>query len=171
MRSESDQRRMRNGSVATDMDNGVVRFRRNSDMRDEGATAAIDLVYQAAELLQSIENRAAETTARAHALAEQAAEQLQSAEQRIRTLDAEKRALEHDLRQAYVRADEAEQAMRTIELQVADLTSRLAGAEQRARDREARTISAEKTLIRIEDAIRTQLLSRGPPSSKRSAAA
>jgi hypothetical protein len=44
-------------------------------------------------------------------------------------------------------------------------------AEQRATNAEVRAIEAEKVLIRVEDAIRNQLLSKRHPMAGRSSAA
>ena len=64
-----------------DLDRQVAQFRRNRpSAQAEGAAVLLDLVNQAADVLQSIEDRAAATEARAQYLAHQAAEQLQSAE-------------------------------------------------------------------------------------------
>ena len=131
----------------------VVHFRRNRPPADTTAVTAIDLVYQAAEVLQSIEDRSAAAEARAHALARQAAEQLQLAETRMRALESTQREAEAKANEAHARADEAEQIVRATE-------SRLSAAEQRARNAEVRAIEAEKILIRVEDAIRNQLLAK-----------
>ena len=156
---------------AFDLADGVVPFWRPRTGAESEASAAIDLVYQAAEVLQSIENHAAETTSRAHDLARQATEHLQLAEDRIRALNSAQKKCETDLQAANARADEAEQAMSATEAQIAEMASRVAAAEQRARNAEARAIEAEKSLIRIEDAIRSQLLARRPPVMKKLVAA
>ena len=83
----------------------VVNFSPSAPSIETGVGTAIDLVYQTAEVLQSIEHRAAETTARAHDLARQAAEQLQSAQSRIRVLEATRREAEAALKEAIARAD------------------------------------------------------------------
>ena len=136
----------------------VVHFRRNRPPTETKAVTAIDLVYQAAEVLQSIEDRSAAAEARTHALARQAAEQLQLAETRIRALESAQREAEAKANEANARADEAEQMVRATESQVAAMGDRLSTAEQRARNAEVRAIEAEKILIRVEDAIRNQLL-------------
>ena len=79
-----EQQRDRSGSP--ERVESVVHFRRNRPSTETEAATAIDLVHQAAEVLQSIEDRAAATEARAHGLARQAAEQLQLAESRMRAL-------------------------------------------------------------------------------------
>src|SRR5258706_8354793 len=90
----------------------VVHFRRNRPSTETEAATAIDLVHQVAEVLQSIEDRAAATEARAHGLARQAAEQLQLAESRMRALESAQRAAEAAANEANAPADEAEQTAR-----------------------------------------------------------
>jgi hypothetical protein len=136
-----------------DLDRQVEPFNRNRlSARVEGAEV-LDLVHQAADLLQNIEDRAAATQACALEIAQQAAEQLQSAESRIRELQSEARA-------ANVRANEAEQMLRAAQSEIAAWANRLSTTQERARNAEARVIEAEKMLIKVEDAIRNRLLSR-----------
>ena len=171
MEWSKDQHRNETGRPGVDSSSGVIRLRRTPSSTETPAETAIDLVYQAAEVLQGIENRAVETTTRAHDLARQATEQLQMAESRIRALQSAQSAAEAALQEANNRADQAEQAVKTTEAQIADMANRVAAAEQRARNAETRAIEAEKTLIRIEDAIRSQLLARRSSAMNRSMAA
>ena len=157
--------------VAVDPAKRAPQFRRAPPSAEIGVVAAIDLVYQAADVFQSIEDHAAETVARAHDLARQAAEQLNFAESRNRALEAAQRAAEADLKEANARADQAEQTAKETEAQIAAIQDRLTAAEQRASNAEARAIEAEKTLLRVEDAIRNQLLAKWQPLVGRSAAA
>src|SRR6476619_2645892 len=74
-----------------------------------GVTVVEDLVNQAVEMFQSIEDRAAETNARAYDLARRATEQLKLAERRTHALESALSAAEASLSQAKVRIAETEQ--------------------------------------------------------------
>ncbi len=154
-------------SVAED---AVVSFPGSTRSSAEGCTA-VDLVYQAAQVLQSIEDRAAETTARAQHLVRQAAEKIQVSKQHISELEASNKLTETALQEANARADEAERAVRSAEAHFTELETRVVAAEQRARNAETRMMQAEQSLVQIEDAIRTQLLSRGQDLINRARAA
>ena len=93
-------------------------------------------------------------------LARQATEQLDSAESRIREMQSLQQATEAEAKAANARANEAEQMLREARSEIAALENRLSTSEVRARSAEARFIEAEKILIRVEDAIRNQLLSK-----------
>ena len=71
-----------------------------------------------------------------------------------------RQAAESEVKAANARANEAEQMMRAAQSEIAAWTNRLSVTEERARQAEARVIEAEKLLIRVEDAIRNQLLSK-----------
>ena len=157
--------------AALDSLDGPANIRRAIRSEDARGVAAIDLVNQAAQMIQSIEDQAAETKMRAHDLARRATEQLNFAERRIRALESAQSAAEASLNEANIRADQAEQSTRIAQAQIADIEDRLCTAEDRARNAEARAIEAEKTLIRVEEAIRSQLLSKRQSLTGISAAA
>lgn len=138
---------------------------------ESGEVKAIDLVNQAAEMVRSIEDHAAETTARAHGLAQKASAQLEFAHSRIRVLETAQSAAEDRCNAADARAAEAEQTVRQSQAEIAALEERLSAADQRARNAEARVIEAEKVLKRVEDSIRNKLLSKRQPSTNGMAAA
>ena len=132
---------------------------------DDQGKAALDLVYRAADVIRGIEDRATAVEARARSLVEDAVEQLQLANNRIQSMEAERRAAEG-------RIQEAETAVKRAEARLVMAEGQLSQTEMRARMAETRASEAEKTLIRIEGAIRTQLLGKRPgPSGKVSAAA
>jgi hypothetical protein len=139
---------------------------------ETGSVMAIDLVNQAAEMVQSIEDHAAEATARAHGLAQKASEQLEFAQSRIRVLEQALGATEERCNAANGRAADAEQTVRRSQAEIAALEERLSAADHRARNAEARVAEAEKVLKRVEDSIRNKLLSkRQPPAHGMAAAA
>ena len=133
---------------------------------DKGATA-LDLVYQAAEVFRSIEQRARETEARAHSLCADALERLRLAEMRAEAIERAHRELtvtaEHKLQHA-CRA--LEQAQSCIEAQKDKLTA----VELRAEVAEAEARQAKEALALVEEAIRKRLLSAKPDADGRLAA-
>ena len=133
------------GTRRHDSVHGPANIRGAIPSEDTGGVAAIDLVNQAAQVIQSIEDQAAETKMRAHDLARRAAEQLNFAERRIRALESAQSAAEASLNEANARADQAEQGTRIAQAQIAAIEDRLCTAEDRARNAEARAIEAEKT--------------------------
>lgn len=138
---------------------------------ETGDMTAIELVNQAAERIQSIEYHAAETLARAHDLGRRAAEQLQLAESRIRDMEAAQGAMQGNLNAANARAHQAEQLVSQMEAEIAAVAERVSSADQRARFADARAVEAERMLIRVEDAIQSQLLGKRQTSMNRMAAA
>ena len=86
--------------AALDLLHGPANIRGAILSEDTGGVAAIDLVNQAAQVIQSIEDQAAETKMRAHDLARRAAEQLNFAERRIRALESAQSAAEASLNEA-----------------------------------------------------------------------
>jgi methyl-accepting chemotaxis protein len=156
--------------AASDAQNEILQFRRDSVATDGRAVTAIGLVDEAAQVVQFIEDSAAEIAARAHDLARRAAEQLKAAEAQIRAVEsrnreveASLRAAEANLRAANARADQAEQKVKAAEAQIAAMEDRVFAAEHRASNAEAHAIEAEKVILRVEDAIRNQLLGKRNP--------
>ena len=156
--------------VVPDSANEVLNSDFTSLHAETWGVTAVDLVNQAAEIVQSIEEHAAETTARAQDLAQKAVEQLEIAGSRIRALESAQSALEERCRAANARAAEAEQMVRQSKAEIAAMEESLSGADRRARNAEARVIEAKKILSQVEDSIRNKLLSKGHPSMNRLAA-
>ena len=157
--------------VTADSANEVPNSDFTSLRTETESVTAIDLVNQAAEMVQSIEDHAAETTARAHGLAQKASEQLEFAHSRIRALESAQSATEDRCKAANARAAEAEQMVRQSKAEIAAMEERLSAADHRVRNAEARVIEAEKVLKRVEDSIRNKLLSKRQPSTNRVVAA
>jgi chromosome segregation ATPase len=122
------------------------------------ASLALDLVSQAAAVIRGIQDRAAETEARAKALAESALEKLQLAEARIHSAEAARRQAQETLSKLGARLHEAERELARTQSRIANAEAQLAKAEQHMRAAETRAINAEKAVSQIEDAIRTQLV-------------
>jgi chromosome segregation ATPase len=121
-------------------------------------SSALDLVSQAAGVIRGIQDRAAESEARAKALAENALEKLQLAEDRIHSAEAARGLAQESLSELAARLQEAERELARTQSRIATAEAQLANAEQHMRAAETRAINAEKAVNQIEDAIRTQLV-------------
>jgi hypothetical protein len=119
------------------------------------ASAALDLVYQAADAFRASQDRARETEARAQSLCRQASEKVRQAE--MRAEDAERAyrelmvAVDQKLKDAY-RA--LEQAQANVSAQM----DKQIAAEFRAQQAEAKAREAKRALVLVEEAIRRRLL-------------
>ena len=72
-------------SGAVDSGDNILKFRRQTSSAKNPGAAALDLVYQAAEVIGDVEKIAAEREAHAESLANQAIEKLKIAEERVRS--------------------------------------------------------------------------------------
>jgi hypothetical protein len=143
----------------TDQDQGaeqeetVVAFPRRAidPVRNDGQSA-IDLVYQAAEVVGNLQDHAREIETRAQTLCRGALEKLRLAERRT---------------------EAAENALNLAESRVVSAEAKLSAAELRAKKAEARARELDQALTLIEDAIRSKLLGESPGTyvSRRGAAA
>jgi hypothetical protein len=128
----------------TDQDQGseegenVLAFPRGptEPVRNDGQSA-IDLVYQAAEVVGNLHHHAREIEIRAQTLCRTAHEKLLFAQRR---------------------ADSAENALNVAESRIASTEARLSAAELRAKNAETRARELDQALTLIEEAIRTRLL-------------
>jgi hypothetical protein len=114
--------------------------------------SAIDLVYQAAEVVGNLQDHARQTEMRAQTLCRSAIEKLRVAERRT---------------------EAAENALTIAESRVASAEARLSAAELRAKKAETRSRELDQAFTLVEEAIRTRLLGEGPGAnvSRRGAAA
>ena len=138
---------------------------------DRTGVAAIELVGQVAKVIEDIEARADATKSNAEELAQRALNDLTFADLKIRALESAQSAAEASLAKANARADEAEKENQNARAQIAGIEDRLAAAEARARNAEDRAIEAQETLLRVEDAIRLQLLAKPARGIRLAAAA
>src|SRR5258707_14239681 len=118
-------------------------------------TTALNLVYQAAEVLSSMEDHARETEARAHSICKSAAESLNLAEKRIE-------AAERARREADCKLLEASRALEQAQSRIEAAEDQLTAVEFRAQAAEAESREARKALALIEETIRTRLLRASP---------
>jgi hypothetical protein len=114
--------------------------------------SAIDLVYQAAEVVGNLQDNVRQIEIRAQTLCRNAIEKLRIAERRT---------------------EAAEMALNIAESRVASAEARLSAAELRAKKTETWAGELDQALTLIEDAIRSKLLGEGPSAyvSHRGAAA
>jgi hypothetical protein len=159
-----------NTSVVDSAEN-IFSFRRPPYSAKNPGAAALDLVYQAAELIRNVDDHAAERQARAETLAKQAIEELKIAHARVRSAESERRAAEAEIKELSVRVQEVEKAMERATSHMATAETQLSAAEQRTRTSEMRANEAENALRRIEEAIRTRILGKIPGDSRRAATA
>ena len=163
-------------SNATNSGDNILNFRHQTSSAKNPGAAALDLVYQAAELIGDVENFAAEREAHAESLANQAIEKLKIAEERVRSADSARRAAEADItvfkekveKEFNVKLQEIENAMEQAASRIAATEAQLTAAEQQANAAELRATEAENALKRIEAAIQTQILSKrvGDPGKR-----
>jgi hypothetical protein len=119
------------------------------------ASAALDLVYQAADAFRASQDRARDTEARAQSLCRQASEKVRQAE--MRAEDAERA-----YRDLMVAVDQKlKDAHRALEQAQANLSGQMdkqVAAEFRAQQAEAEAREAKRALVIVEEAIRKRLL-------------
>jgi chromosome segregation ATPase len=116
--------------------------------------AATDNVYQAAEVIWRMVERAAAVEARLRSLADGAVEKLQLANDRVQSLETERQVAE-----AHIRV--AEDALKLAELRIADAERQRSQADLRAKNAETQASEVQEVFTRIErmeDEIRTRLL-------------
>jgi hypothetical protein len=125
--------------------------RRIDPVRNDGQSA-IDLVYQAAEVVGNLQDHARQIETRAQTLCRSALEKLRLAERRT---------------------EAAERALILAESRVASAEANLFAAEQRTKKAETRARELDQAFTLIEEAIRTRLLGESPGGyvSRRDAAA
>jgi len=123
----------------------------------DGATA-LELVYQAAEVIQAITDRAHDAEARAKWIVESAIGKLQAAESRHEAEQSKQREL---LNEATAKLAEAGKALSHLQLRITIVEAERSAAEVRAKAAEARANEAEAALRQIEEAIRAKLLGGG----------
>jgi chromosome segregation ATPase len=147
-------------TATTDSRANIFDFPRRSPLASSPESSeGLDLLSKTAEVLRGMEVRAAETETRAKALAQGAVEKLKVAWARIQSAEAERDAARKALSKVSARLQQLDRELTKTQSRVGAAESMLAKAEQRTKAAETRAIDAEKTLDRIESAIRTlQLL-------------
>jgi chromosome segregation ATPase len=130
----------------------------SAETTQQHASSALDLVSQVASIIRGLQERAAETEARARALAESALERLRQAETRTNDAETARARAEDTMARLSARLQEAERELEHTQARVVAAENKLAHAVHHVRSVEARAIQAEKAVTQINDAIRAQLL-------------
>ena len=138
----------------------VLKFARSA-APDYGATA-LNLVYQAAEVIGGIEDRARETEARAQSLCRSAAERLTTAEQRLENAERERREL---ITATDCKLQDASRALKQAQSRLEAVEDQLTAVEFRAEAAEAEAREARQALALVEEAIRRRLLRASPEAT------
>jgi cell fate (sporulation/competence/biofilm development) regulator YmcA (YheA/YmcA/DUF963 family) len=132
----------------------VLPFRAKSTAAGAGS-AALDLVSQAAEVIKDIERKASDAEKTSY-------QKLDVAQRRVE-------ALENELKSAIAFVNEAREKLREANALMQSQKSRLDEAERRMCDFEMRARTAESkakenadSVLRVEEAIRAQILARRP---------
>ena len=156
----------RNPRASVGKDDNVLSFARPF-VSNSGATA-LNLVYQAAEVFNSIEDHARETEARALSLCRSATERLKHAEQRI---DAAEQARRELITEAECKLQDASRALKQAQSRTDVAEDKLVAMEFRAQTAEAEAREAKQALALVEEAIRRRLLCANPEVDSRLGAA
>lgn len=119
------------------------------------AGAALDLVYQAADMLRDLQDGARETEARAQSLCLAASEKVKRSEARA---DAAEQAYSNLMLTADQKLQDASRALAHAQSNICALEERLLASEIRAEKAEAEVREVKKALALVEDAIRRRLL-------------
>jgi predicted nucleic acid-binding protein len=122
--------------------------------RDRGATA-LNLVQQAADIFNDMENKARETEARAQSLCESLTGKLQIAELQR---DASERARREVVNELNGKLQELAKALQQAQSRLTIAEDRAVAAEFRAQSAEVQLHKANRELAAVEEAIRTRLL-------------
>jgi hypothetical protein len=148
----------------TQSEDNVFRLPHLSRLGDQGSEA-LDLVYQAADVIRANEGRAAETEARLLDMARNAAEKLENAVTLIgaagearRTSEARAHAAENAVIALDAKVQRSEEVLREMQVLVSTLQARLSDAVSRATTAEKRAIEATNALAIVKNAILTKLL-------------
>jgi hypothetical protein len=146
-------------AATMDLGNNILNFRCDTAAAlGYDTSAALDLVSEAAGVIRGISDRAADSEARAKALAESALERLQLAEARVCSAEAARDLAEASLSKLNARLEEAKRELTRAQSRIATVEAQLAKAEQRMSAAEMRAVHAEEAVHQIEEAIRTQLV-------------
>ena len=144
--------RFSTGSLS-DEDEKIVSFGRQP-AKGHGTTA-LNLMQQAAEMFEGMENQARETEARAQSLCKSATERLRLAEKQR---DASERARRELINEFNGRLEQMSKAMQRAEKRIVAAEDHALAAEFRAQAAEAQLQKANRELAAIEDMIRKRLV-------------
>jgi hypothetical protein len=157
--ADDEDNRIR-GHNAAERSEGVLPFRAGSPATPtNGCNAALSLVYQAAEVIKDIESQASDAEKTSY-------QNLQIAQKRIGELEAELRSAQICINEARVKLKEANELAKADKSRLDEAERRMCELEMRARTAEVQARENANSVMRVEEAIRTQILSRRQPSNK-----
>ena len=136
-----------------DEDENIVSFAQQR-AKNQNPTA-LNLVQQAAELFEGMENQARETEARAQSLCKSAAQRLRLAEKQR---DAAERARHDVVHELSAKLEDVTEALQRAQKRVVAAEDHALAAEFRAQAAEAQLYKANQELAAIEEMIRKRLL-------------
>lgn len=139
----------------------VVPFEHLSLPANKPAAAAIDLVHQAAELIQVANTKAVESQAHAEELATQAIEKLKIARDRVQSAESALRTAEAEKNELSAKVQVLEEALEQMRCRAAATEGQFNIALQRAAAAERRVVEAENMLKYIEDALQRVIIEQG----------
>jgi chromosome segregation ATPase len=140
-------------SSLPDEDEKIVSFARQPAKIH--SPTALNLVQQAAELFEGMENQARETEARAQSLCKSAAQRLRVAEKQR---DAAERAHHDVVNELSGKLEDVTQALARAQKRIVAAEDHALAAEFRAQSAEAQLHKANRELAAIEEMIRKRLL-------------
>ena len=129
-----------------------------------GDGAGLDLVYEAAKVMEGLEDRATEIEKTSY-------QQLHLKERRIEELETELRAAQALIDETRIKLKESDEVARADRARLEAAEKRLSEFEMRAKTAEAQARENANALFRIEEAIRGQLLAKRLPPNKLTASA
>lgn len=144
----------------TSADN-IFPFERPSVPANKPAAAAIDLVYQAAVLIQVANNKAIESQAHAEALATQAIEKLKIASDRVQSAESAQRTAEGEKNEFSAKVQALEEALEQTRCRMAATEAQLSIALQQADAAKLRVVEVENALKYIETALHRVIIENG----------
>ena len=124
-----------------------------------GNSAALELVYQVAEIIEGVENQAA-------GIEKTSYQQLQFKQKRIEELETELRTAQLLINETRAKLKELEEVARAGEARLEAAEDKMSELETRANAAEAQAKEKANTVFRIEEAIRTQILAKRLPANK-----
>ena len=134
-----------------ELSEGLLRFPSTPpSTTTRGCGAALDLVYQVAEVIQGIENHANE----AEKSFANAVQTLQTREKRIEELEKELQSAQACISHARVKIRESDEALKIERSRLEAAERRMCQIEVRARTAEAQAKENANAVTRIEEAIR-----------------
>ena len=134
-------------------DENVVNFVRQP--AEHSSSTALNLVQQAAEFFEGIENQARETEARAHSLCKSAAQRLRLAEKQRDAAECARHDVVHEFNG---KLEDVTQALHRAQQRIVAAEDHALAAEFRAQAAEALLHTANQELAAIEEMIRKRLL-------------